>query len=670
MANNLFRNFSLLDQSYTKVLAGQGWRQRSSKIPSSLLKALASYLMGHKVATAAAFGGASLVTQMIPGVAEIEAALAGYLGLWLAKKLMQGRDAGLDNMDGSGKVSLDYGKLMYFRSREKDWHTDGINKGKAAKAKKEKDSKFDEDTGSHTNLEWKNKIYGAADFENAKNTTAPQFVFMDCGRWKGEARDFGLVWGRHVYLCHYEYTANGAKLNNPVGSQLFNSFSIQQEDQMEDRLDYQFFKAFEDGKQNNSSGQIKIQAYTMSIYGDDDNYDWSKATVIIPDLHLMNMDTGKTWYKWLSPGYFNLDAEVALLNFAEMLVKIGNSKLNVVQIGDSYDLWVGYGNEGKKAGDPMVNPFFAQNEDQMFSMSKDHFKVLGFSLPPDAKEFIGLAIKYVQRVTYQDLVDSKKDSLLTTSVAYKNWRSLLNAKELAEVGYYSFYDGIQIPIPPDKTLLNPAEVAFRVLEKEFAGMKYIYGNHDNYLIDPSITSAAGLKQRVAIVEDGYSLFIEHAHRMEADFMLDGLPDATNKAIPKNHDGSVTGFIATNDLFEAERTWSDGDPTNADDQKKNSEMQEFQNGKSDAADMWAGLDQQPTYHKKFAEHWMGKVSVGKKPYNIMVIGHTHMPALFNYYIEAPVLPPPQQSNENEPAVDPFLVPVGDGLYMEDPWGNMR
>ena len=673
-------------RSYTTVFPGQAWRQRSTKIPESLIPPLKVLLLGNKLKTLGyAYSGgfgAAVITVVAP---ELVLAAAGgfgsYFGVWFYKKLSQGRDAGLDHKDDrSGKVDLDYGNLKFFRQREKDWHTDGINSGKADN--KSKDGTFDLDTGSHTTTEWKDKIYATTDDTNTKSTTPPQFVFMDCGRWKGEARDFGLVWGRHVYLCHYEYTGFGAKINNPIDSKIFDPLDLGESiDKYKDRLDFIFFKTFDDGAQKNTCGKIKIQAYSYAEYGEDTDYDWSKATVIIPDLHLMSMEDAKIWYKLLSPGYFKLDAETALLNFAETLIKIGWTKLNVVQIGDSYDLWVGGGVRRKKSDLPK-EPLFNKNNDQKFSL--DHgqsfylfdsaipgigeIEIHDFeNLPVIGKSLLTWNIKLIQIVDYKSLKEFGKQDLLSVSNAYKNWRDLLTANERKETW---FYDGVSTPIPDDKFLLNPAEVAMRILERAFPDMKYIYGNHDNYLIEKSVTRPAELKERVAMVEDGYSLFIEHAHRMEADLSLPGLPDFVNNNIPKNHDGSWSGFETTCELYLAEKYWKDGNPSNADDQKKNKDQKELQNGKSEVADRWAALDNQSAYLKKYAEFWMGRKSLGKKdkkPYNITVIGHTHMPALFNYFIDAPPPPPaPTYPSEEENIMDHRRVPVGDGIYMDDPF----
>lgn len=661
-------------RSYTTVFPGQAWRQRSSKIPESLIPPLKVMLLGNKLKTLGyATGGgitAGLITVLAPAVVIAAAeGFGSYFAGWLAKKLLQGRDPGLDHKDDrSGKVDLDYGNLKFFRQREKDWHVDGINSGKADK--KSKDGTFDLDTGSHTATEWKDKIYATTDDINTKSTTPPQFIFMDCGRWKGEARDFGLIWGRHVYLCHYEYTGFGAKINNPIDSKIFDPLDLGENiDNYKDRLDFIFFKTFDEGAQKNTCGKIKIQAYSYAKYGEDTDYDWSKATVIIPDLHLMNLDDAKIWYKLLSPGYFKLDAETALLNFAETLIKIGSSKLNVVQIGDSYDLWVGAGVRKKKSDLPK-EPLFNKNNDQKFSLDRGQsFYLFDSALPGigeiEIHDFENLPviggslltfwIKLIQIIDYKSLIEFGKQDLLDVSNAYKNWRNLLTASERNDS---RFYDGVSTPILDYKIFLNPAEVAMRILQQAFPDMKYIYGNHDNYLIDKSVTRAAELKERVAMVEDGFSLFIEHAHRMEADLSLPlsvpGLPDYVNNNIPKNHDGSWSGFETTCELYMDEKYWNYGNPSNAADQKKNKDQSELQNGKSEVADRWAALDNQPAYQKKHAEFWMGRKSLGKKnikPYNITVIGHTHMPALFNYYIDAPPLPPaPTGHSEEENMMD--------------------
>ena len=58
-----------------------------------------------------------------------------------------------------------------------------------------------------------------------------KYVFLDCGKWKGEHASFGLIWGRHVYLCSYSNTASN-----------FQEKDFKREDRS--GLDDKFLKAF------------------------------------------------------------------------------------------------------------------------------------------------------------------------------------------------------------------------------------------------------------------------------------------------------------------------------------------------------------------------------------------------------------------------------------------
>ena len=444
--------------------------------------------------------------------------------------------------------------------------------------------------------------YEEEHFNSVKNSH-PEFIFLDVGRWKGNARDFGVVWGRHVYLCFYETERNEKYIPERgyyPGDQFIDSGSYRQ------GLDLNFFKS-------NWSGRIRIQAHTRADWGYDSEYSWDHIYVIIPDLHLMSVENAKKWYSFMPPKRFNLEAEIDLMDFVEDLRKINKEKLRVIQIGDSYDLWVGLG-RNLEPNSPKTFPLFDQNDYENMIIPEE-FTMYGNNTENRLKDSVKIhntrkflldGIHKIQTVSLEDLNHCNQGDLLNNTF-YKEYGV---DKKLAR---------------SDKPFLNPAEVAMRRLEDYFSDdgkkplkdeMTYIYGNHDNYLIDSRLCYKAELQARKAYLADK-ALFVEHGHRMEAIFIhLHG-------HYPTNEDGSITGFITTNELFYHIIAKSVGIV-------EGPMAEEY-------ADWIAGWSDQPDYHREFAKFWLGRKShdgektYGKKPPSIFVIGHTHMPELYNMKI---------------------------------------
>lgn len=152
---------------------------------------------------------------------------------------------------------------------------------------------------------------------NVLRMPSRKFIFLDAGRWIGDggARDFGLLWGRHVYLCRYHRKKDPAReivFKRTLG------------------LDREFFASLE--------GHIEILNYTSASWASSQDFDWDHVVVVIPDLHLMTKPTADVWFDM----NYKFGAENDLLLFAEQLLNFdgASGKLRVVQIGDSYDLWV------------------------------------------------------------------------------------------------------------------------------------------------------------------------------------------------------------------------------------------------------------------------------------------------------------------------------------------
>lgn len=156
---------------------------------------------------------------------------------------------------------------------------------------------------------------------NLLQMPARKFLHLDVGRWidssKTKARDFGLIWGRHVALC--QYVPGGGQSNSPKRKK---------------GLDVDFLTT------SPLADRVKVVKSASAWWAPYADFNWDRLYVIIPDLHLMGKAYGEKWH----PEGFDFGPETHLRDFAEKLAAIPpplGGALEVVQIGDSYDLWVG-----------------------------------------------------------------------------------------------------------------------------------------------------------------------------------------------------------------------------------------------------------------------------------------------------------------------------------------
>jgi hypothetical protein len=202
---------------------------------------------------------------------------------------------------------------------------------------------------------------------------------------------------------------------------------------------------------------------------------------------------------------------------------------------------------------------------------------------------------------------------------HSSWVSDVLEKRGSDLPKGMTFNGLKsILAPHGGNWKNPAVAALQILQKKHPTV-FIYGNHDNYLIDERVTKKAGISRRQRLWENGHGVYIEHAHRLER-FLTDYFASATLGGLetPTNYDGSVSGYEVTMALYRAKS----GDPRIGLLEKK-----KLQGGEK-TADGFAGLAQQPGYWKEFAQIWLGRWAQGAKPPHIFVIGHTHVPTV-NY-----------------------------------------
>ena len=330
-----------------------------------------------------------------------------------------------------------------------------------------------------------------------------RYIYLDCGKWKegqggGFETDLGVIWGRHTYLCRYEPDGMPGQAAQACGP----------------RLDETFFKAM--------GSRLVIEKRASAFWAPDEDFDWDKIYVVIPDMHLMNAQVGTNWC--LSD--YTLEAEMRLWEFTKALLAIEDLRANLVtvQIGDSYDLWVGCG----RGADRNEAFFFDNIQGKMRIYKAERESGYPHLLP------------MIQDIRGQDWV---------AAALKKNSRFKKHKPEDFQRG---------------SRWHTPAEAAFLLLNEALGAddggrsggsrMLYIYGNHDNYLIDDALCAAAGIPYRRRYY-DRKGLLIEHGHRLEASFDEDDSVGAGNysriKSIPINSDGyAESAFEATCDVYNA------------------------------------------------------------------------------------------------------------------------
>jgi hypothetical protein len=277
--------------------------------------------------------------------------------------------------------------------------------------------------------------------ENKNHICLPpqRFLFLDSGRFYSDGRDFSIIWGKNVYLCTFKNAQIDAK--TPTTN----------------RLDDIFFSAM--------NGCVTIEKQACASWVPDSDFDFNKMYLIIPDMHLMTAHHASIWR---SQDPYKYESENDFLEFAKKLKNLANASpeikksLMVLQLGDSYDLWVGYPRRSKH-----------NVED------KKH---------EDGKKIIDKIL-----LGYDDNVESK---------GVKDDDELLVDKICGEItGWINEIKNN-----------NPASNGLDILEDTFDCI-YIHGNHDNYLIRHDIVRRANIAYRDPYKEFP-GVFIEHGHRLD------------------------------------------------------------------------------------------------------------------------------------------------------------
>lgn len=506
---------------------------------------------------------------------------------------------------------------------------------------------------------------GSSQNPNVIRMKSRKLIFVDSGRWCKAGRDFSVIYGRHVYLCEFvRDPGSSAAASPPPGDQ--------------QRLDWIFFKEM--------GANVKVNFQASAQWALESEFDWTQLVVIIPDLHLMNIENGQIF----RGKTFKLDPELDLLLFAKRLQAIAAQipGLRIVQLGDAFDLWVG------------CEPRLFQETDDL---------LVELCTPPDQRWSCGSVVCEGQhhrpdvecpegiwkcRNFYCRGHDKKRSEPCHEIVKWNCGRSIPpcsghdNATGVCETwkGYqwncaktqppcpghdgpplYHFGRWLQkcpetvdalpqivawindirgihgdwvgqalkmrgsVPagIDQDADLaldgggyLNPACAALDLLEKKF-DLTYLHGNHDNYLIRVQVTQAAGITKRHRWFEtDG--VLIEHGHRLEARLVLSGDP-----VVPTNYDGSSTGYKATLEQYHDQdrRIRAERLETDWSDKPGQWWTRNWLEGKEDFADWAAQQFQQTQYMTEFAKIWVGRHSLKNYPApHIFGIGHTHDPLL--------------------------------------------
>jgi hypothetical protein len=483
---------------------------------------------------------------------------------------------------------------------------------------------------------------------NNIRTPIQKFLFLDSGRFYGKSgRDFSVIWGSNVYLCTFQNIPNTVSI--PSDS---------------NRLDEVFFAVM--------GNCVTIERKACAYWAPESDFDWDKIYLVIADMHLMIEESANIWHDGDNKGF---KTEKDFLEFAKRLQGIANlpmgdstikNHLELVQVGDSYDLWVGYpryfkGNkEGKvileytskvdvprfhlgdnpaayikkikKWVDAHRNSTVASEADIIAEISERNnqfTKDFGAWMWDNEYGFLQVDAYVVQWLDDHNLpylidhsgasgyiyfIEDKKNELilnLATSI-----EKMLSEKSDDECCWEisTWIDAIKVD--------NPAIQGLDILENTFK-IAYLHGNHDNYLVLDKVTIKAGIQKRVGFKEFP-GVLIEHGHRLEGTF--DG----------NNYDGAISGHRLTNALFKT----GDAGKKMEDDEddllgigkllglgaRKLVPLVKWGEGKV------TSRSDPPKYRKEYAQVWAGRKIAGKKPIHIFVIGHTHCPSLTEVDVE--------------------------------------
>jgi hypothetical protein len=469
--------------------------------------------------------------------------------------------------------------------------------------------------------------------EEAKNPNvirklSGRFVYLDVGHWQETHRDFGVIWGPHVYLCRY--IGNEAHSDSTLRGRVRKMVDEKQIDLT--RLDVGLF---------GSVDSVEVVSRACAYWKPAGSIDWSTICVVFPDMHIMTSEVG-TIFK--PGGRYDLGAELNLLAFTRQLLGIDGlrGKIEIVNIGDFYDLWI-----GRSVRD---RPLFEKNDRQEVVLTKDRVEA-GKSPADEVKGWI-------------DEIDGKRSDWVQ-----EVFKANAADRGGVESSYFVEYRDLLRRADPPNYWENPAVKAMRMLDKA-CRVSYISGNHDNYLQLREIY-APGLAERKTRLSWG-DVLMEHGNRMDAD----------------NRDGALEGFIMAMMLFRRMSSGQDGKPTASAAEQASWFMHTFESLTGGAleksghvvdiakalllfapdvlkvlvdrglvalgnipgeglglmnqlltkvaaqapdtaqpmANWFAGLAQRSTYLEEYAKLWLGRQLSGKRPPSIVVMGHTHVPVL--------------------------------------------
>ncbi|MBX2924958.1 MAG: LysM peptidoglycan-binding domain-containing protein [Chitinophagaceae bacterium] len=466
----------------------------------------------------------------------------------------------------------------------------------------------------------KSKTY--PDHPNIIKSKLQRYAFLDCGVWKETHAEFGVIWGRHVYLC--EYTTGMSKFTDDATNR-------------QEGLDFEFFKAFmkRKGKQSQYNTVIKNAAYCS--WGHDGEYDFDNLHVIIPDLHLLAPSAARVW----QGGDYTLEAEVKLLDFALGLIDVNrsalNKKLKVIQLGDSYDLWIDFGfisREDKPALQREINDIFTMSdfiervrtevnksdEDYWESKYIELLQILAkYSNKPLYEKNEILQMHIATNISGLVCIDKKK-----LRSKFEEWRRNMflekgsyhyspfdisksfynpaaSPKELIKEQIYRIEGLMEDDFQNNKLyfendlykknidtcvalihntelkqyltainhlgvsrFINPATTALQYLEDKLGdNIVYLYGNHDNYLADKKLTDTIKFKEKPMkerkLLYQSKSLFVEHGHRNEFEFQKE-----SPALYAKGKKDLISNLVSTGELKLSLASWKKGGvPTNYD-----------------------------------------------------------------------------------------------------------
>lgn len=196
-----------------------------------------------------------------------------------------------------------------------------------------------------------------------------RFTYLDCGRWggpgglasAGRQYSFGIIWGTWAALCRFVPNAN----MDAAANYIRNDNGSRQDNPINDVID----------SLRSADTSVELVKALWSPFTTP-NLDWNTVYVLLPDFHLpivgvkpnppndgpamgryeFSSGPGQWFDRYLAGDIFGQQSGQAAILLSKFVNNLGRARIkdriNLVQLGDMYDLWIG------------LDQFFAGSQNQ------------------------------------------------------------------------------------------------------------------------------------------------------------------------------------------------------------------------------------------------------------------------------------------------------------------